>query len=232
MPCCTVLFDVGPQQLMQITGNHLSPLYKWQLKKYRYGIGIFKIDWALSQPIPFSAPGCGLAATIHLGNSMQEIAAGEQMAWNKKHAAKPFVLLAQPSLFDNSRVPGNKHRAWAYCYVPGGSTRPMTNEIEQQVERFAPGFKDCILARHVMKTEDMQAYKTNYINGDINGGVLNLKHLFTSPALRWSPYRTSAKGIYLCSASTPPGGGVHGICGYYAARRALKDIFKIQLPRL
>ncbi|CAM3918876.1 NAD(P)/FAD-dependent oxidoreductase [Mucilaginibacter galii] len=220
-----VLFDVTPRQLLQIAGHRFSPLYQYQLKRYRYGMGVFKVDWALDGPIPFTASSCMQAGTVHLGGTLEEIAAGEQQAANGQHAERPFVLLAQQSLFDNSRAPQGKHTAWAYCHVPQGSTKDMTQAIENQVERFAPGFKDLILARSTMNTLQMEAYNPNYIGGDINGGVLSLSQLFTRPALRWSPYRTSAKGLYICSSSTPPGGGVHGMCGYYAAKRVLKDMF-------
>ncbi|MDB5013385.1 MAG: FAD-dependent oxidoreductase, partial [Daejeonella sp.] len=202
-----------------------SGLYKWQLEKYRYGMGVFKIDWALSEPIPFTAPECREAGTVHLGNTFNEIASGEQTSSDGGHAEKPFVLLAQQSLFDSSRAPKGKHTAWAYCHVPNGSNVDMTAAIENQVERFAPGFKDIILAKNTMNTSEVEAYNPNYIGGDINGGIIDIGQLFTRPALRTSPYRTSAKGIYICSSSTPPGGGVHGMCGYHAAKTALKDLF-------
>jgi phytoene dehydrogenase-like protein len=221
-----VLLDVTPRQLLQIAGHQFSSIYKWQLSKYRYGMGVFKVDWALGGPIPFKAEACRHAGTVHIGNTLEEIATSEQATWNGGHPEKPFVLLAQQSLFDASRAPAGKHTAWAYCHVPNGSTIDMTEAIEKQVERFAPGFRERILARHVMNTAQLQEYNANYIGGDINGGVIDLRQLFTRPALRWSPYRTSSKGIYICSASTPPGGGVHGMCGYHAATRALKDIFK------
>lgn len=219
------LFDVVPRQLLQIAGQSFSSLYKWQLKNYKYGMGVYKIDWALSQPIPFINKECRQAGTVHIGNTLEEIARGERLTWQGKHADKPFVLLAQQSLFDATRAPEGKQTAWAYCHVPNGSIKNMTPIIEQQVERFAPGFRDCILARHEMNSEDMQAYNANYIGGDINGGAQLITQLFTRPALRLSPYRTSAKGIYICSSSTPPGGGVHGMCGYRAARQVLKDVF-------
>ena len=223
-----ILFDTTPKQLLQIAGHQLSTIYKWQLKRYRYGMGVFKVDWALSEPIPFTNKNCRQAGTLHLGNSIKEIIANEQQTWEGGHPEKPFVLLSQPSIFDKSRAPINKHTAWAYCHVPNGSEKDMTTQIENQVERFAPGFKDVILARHTFNTSQMQAYNPNYIGGDINGGVLDIGQLFTRPALRLSPYQTSKKGLYLCSASTPPGGGVHGMCGYHAAKRALKDVFNTQ----
>lgn len=223
------LFDVTPRQLLQIAGHRFSSLYQYQLQRYKYGMGVFKVDWALNEPIPFTAAQCRQAGTIHLGGTLEEIAVGEQAMANGKHAEKPFVLLAQQSIFDSTRAPQGKHTAWAYCHVPHGSTTDMTTVIENQVERFAPGFKDLILARSTMNTRQMEDYNPNYIGGDINGGMLNLSQLFTRPALRWSPYRTSAKGLYICSSSTPPGGGVHGMCGYYAAKRVLKDEFGIKL---
>jgi phytoene dehydrogenase-like protein len=224
----TVLFDVTPRQLLQIAGHRFSSMYTRQLKKYRYGMGVFKIDWALDEAIPFTAASCRQAGTVHIGNTLEEIAASEQSASNGNHPEKPFVLLAQQSLFDASRAPAGKHTAWAYCHVPNGSTKDMTTAIEKQVERFAPGFRERIIAKHVMDTSQLETYNANYIGGDINGGVIDIRQLFTRPALRLSPYRTSAKGLYLCSSSTPPGGGVHGMCGYHAARRALKDIFNLQ----
>lgn len=222
-----ILFDITPRQLLKIAGHRFSSIYKWQLERYRYGMGVFKIDWALDAPIPFKAAGCHKAGTIHIGNTFEEIADGEKQIWAGKHPEKPYVLLAQPSIFDPTRAPEGKHTAWAYCHVPNGSKKDMTAIIENQVERFAPGFKDTILARHKMNTAQMEHYNPNYIGGDINGGVIDLGQLFTRPVLRWSPYKTSAKGIYICSSSTPPGGGVHGMCGYHAARRALKDSFGI-----
>lgn len=224
-----VLFDTGPKQLLQIAGHSLSSIYKWQLRRHKYGMGVFKVDWALAEPIPFIADACHKAATIHIGGTHAEVAASEQLAADGKVAGKPFVLLAQHSLFDKSRAPKGKHTAWGYCHVPGGSKVDMTNAIESQIERFAPGFRDRILARHVMDSAQMESYNPNYTGGDINGGLQNLAQLFTRPALRLSPYRTSAKGLYICSASTPPGGGVHGMCGYHAARRVLKDVFKIHI---
>jgi phytoene dehydrogenase-like protein len=211
--------------LLQIAGHKFSSVYKWQLDRFRYGMGVFKVDWALDAPVPFNAAECRAAGTVHLGNTFNEIAASEKATWSGKHAERPFVLMAQQSLFDPSRAPEGKHTAWAYCHVPSGSTADMTNVIEDQVERFAPGFRERILARHVMNSAQLEEYNPNYIGGDITGGVNDLGQLFTRPALRASPYRTSAKGIYLCSSSTPPGGGVHGMCGYHAAVRALKDIF-------
>jgi phytoene dehydrogenase-like protein len=227
-----VLFDITPKQLLQIAGHKFSNIYKWQLQRYRYGMGVFKVDWALDKPIPFTAEECRRAGTVHIGNTLTEISASEQQTWDGGHPEKPFVLLAQQSLFDPSRAPKGKHTAWAYCHVPNGSTVDMTEAIEKQVERFAPGFRDVILAKHVMNTAQIEEYNPNYIGGDINGGVIDLEQLFTRPALQWSPYKTSAKGMYICSSSTPPGGGVHGMCGYHAAKRALKDVFSVSVKSL
>lgn len=220
-----VLLDVTPRQVLQLAGDRLSALYRWQLRRYRYGMGVFKIDWALDAPTPFKEPACRDAATVHIGASYEEIAFSEQQAWRGKIAERPFVLFAQPSLFDDTRVPPGKHTAWAYCHVPHGATVDMTHVIEQQIERVAPGFRERILARHTFNASEMEAYNPNYIGGDINGGVINLSQLYTRPALRTSPYRTSARGLYICSSSTPPGGGVHGMCGYHAAQQVLKDLF-------
>ena len=220
-----VLFDVTPRQLLEIAGGRLSPFYRGQLERYRYGMGVFKVDWALDGPIPFTAEGCRRAGTVHIGGTLEEIAHGEAESAKGHHPEKPFVLLAQQSLFDPTRAPEGKHTAWAYCHVPNGSNLDRTEIIERQVERFAPGFRDRILGRHVMGPAELEAYNANYIGGDINGGAIDIRQLFTRPALRSSPYRTSAKGLYICSSSTPPGGGVHGMCGYHAAKRAIKDVF-------
>ncbi|MFS2185338.1 phytoene desaturase family protein [Mucilaginibacter sp. Mucisp84] len=225
----TILFDVTPKQLLQIVGHKFSSLYKWQLERYRYGMGVFKVDWALDDVIPFKAGEARQAGTVHIGGTLKEIAACEQQIWGGLHPEKPFVLLAQQSLFDNTRAPRGKHTAWAYCHVPNGSNKDMTDIIEKQVERFAPGFRERIIGRHTFNTGQLENYNPNYIGGDINGGVIDIGQLFTRPVLRRSPYRTSAKGIYICSSSTPPGGGVHGMCGYHSAKRALKDVFNISI---
>ncbi|MCB2376274.1 NAD(P)/FAD-dependent oxidoreductase [Hymenobacter sp. BT635] len=227
-----VLFDVTPAQLLQIAGHSLSDVYRWQLRRYRYGMGVFKVDWALDGSIPFTAPECAQAGTVHLGNTFEEIETGERAAAQGQHPERPFVLLAQQSLFDSTRAPAGQHTAWAYCHVPNGSTQDMTAAIEQQVERFAPGFRERIIGRHTFNTRQLEAYNPNYVGGDINGGLLDVGQLFTRPVLRASPYRTSRAGLYLCSSSTPPGGGVHGMCGYHAASRALRDIFHLPPPPL
>jgi phytoene dehydrogenase-like protein len=220
-----VLLDVGPRQLLKIAGSKLSGIYCSRLKRFRYGPGIFKVDWALDGPIPFSASECLEAGTVHLGGTLQEIEASEEDADHGRVSERPFILLAQQSRFDRSRVPDGKETAWAYCHVPNGSTVDMTEAIERQIERFAPGFRDRILARHTMGPSAMETYNPNYVGGDINGGAMDISQIFARPIARISPYKTSAPGIYLCSASTPPGGGVHGHCGYHAARQALRDHF-------
>ncbi|RFM35203.1 phytoene desaturase family protein [Chitinophaga silvisoli] len=226
-PARAILLDITPKQLLDIAGDKIKGFYKYQLEHYRYGMGVFKIDWALNSPIPFTNELCRKAGTLHLGNTLEEITANEHLTSKGQHPDKPFVLLAQQSIFDHSRAPEGKHTAWAYCHVPHGSTVDMTTHIENQVERFAPGFRDLILDRHTMNTRQMEDYNPNYIGGDINGGILDITQLYTRPAIRLSPYSTPAKGIYVCSSATPPGGGVHGMCGYHAAKKALKDIFKI-----
>jgi phytoene dehydrogenase-like protein len=228
-PAHAVLFDVTPKQLLTIAGHRFSSIYKWQLERYRYGMGVFKIDWALDAPIPFKAEAVKQAGTIHIGGTLEEIVQSEQQTSKGGHPDKPFVLLAQQSIFDPSRAPEGKHTAWAYCHVPNGSCKDMTEAIERQVERFAPGFRERILAKSTFNTRQLENYNPNYVGGDINGGIIDLAQLFTRPALRRSPYRTSAKGIYICSSATPPGGGVHGMCGYHAAKRALKDVFNINV---
>lgn len=221
-----VLLDVTPRQLLRIAGPRLSPFYRGQLRRYRYGLGVFKIDWALDGPVPFTAAACREAGTVHLGDTLAEVARSESETWAGRHPDAPFVLLTQPSVFDPSRAPAGRQAVWAYCHVPHGSRVDMTGAIERQVERFAPGFRDRILARHTMNTAQLEAYDPNYVGGDINGGVIDLGQLFARPALRRSPYRTSAPGLYLCSSSTPPGGGVHGQCGFHAAQQALLDLRK------
>lgn len=223
-----VLFDITPKQLLAIAGDRFSALYKRQLGRFRYGMGVFKVDWALDGPVPFTAPECREAGTVHLGSTFREIAAAEQMAAGGGHPQRPYVLLAQQSLFDDTRAPAGQHTAWAYCHVPNGSLVDMTNIIEEQVERYAPGFRKRILARHTFNTQQLQQYNANYIGGDINGGILDIGQLYTRPAFRLSPYKTTARGLYICSSSTPPGGGVHGMCGHHAARKALRDIFRIR----
>jgi phytoene dehydrogenase-like protein len=218
-----ILCDLTPRQLVRIAGKRLPEAFRAKLERYRYGPGVCKVDWALDAPIPWQAEACRRAGTVHIGGTLDEIAASEQAPWNGEHAERPFVLLAQPTLFDPGRAPTGKHIAWAYCHVPNGSTFNMAERIERQVERFAPGFGRTILKRNVMLTADLEARNANLVGGDISGGAAQLDQLFARPT--WRLYRTPAKGLYLCSASTPPGGGVHGLCGYLAARAALRDGF-------
>jgi len=218
------LFDVTPRQLAEIAGTILPEQYVSRLRRHRHGPGVFKIDWALSGPIPWFDTHCLRAGTLHLGGTLEEISDAEREVWAGKHPEKPFVLVSQPSLFDPDRAPPGMHTAWGYCHVPNGSTVDMTEPIERQLERFAPGFRSVVLARHVMSTADMESYNPNYIGGDIAGGLQSFGQLFVRPMGRWRAYATPAKGIYLCSSSMPPGGGVHGMCGYLAALRALKEV--------
>ncbi|WP_126554279.1 phytoene desaturase family protein [Dictyobacter kobayashii] len=216
------LFDVTPRQLLSIAGERFSDNYKRALQRYRYGPGSFKIDLALDGPIPWTAQDCLRAGTVHLGGTFAEIATSERDVRRGVSPERPYVLVAQQSLVDASRAPEGKHTVWAYCHVPNGSTFDMTERIEAQIERFAPGFRERILARHVVDPAALEHYNANYIGGDINGGVEDIRQLFTRPVARIDPYTTSAPDIFICSSSTPPGGGVHGMCGYFAARSALK----------
>ena len=224
-----VLFDLSPHQVARIAARQLSKKYLMRLNRFRYGPGIFKIDWALSGPIPWKDPECTRSVSLHLGGSAAEMAAGERDAWTGRHSDKPFVLFAQPSLFDPQRAPEGRHTGWAYCHVPNGSTKDMTAVIEAQVERFAPGFRDVILARSTRNTAEMEAWNENLIGGDIVGGANTLKQILFRPTISLDPYRMPAEGLYLCSSSTPPGAGVHGMCGYNAAQSALKHTFGLEL---
>lgn len=218
----TILFDLTPRQLLEIAGEHLTERYGSALERYRYGPGVFKLDLALDGPIPWRAQECPRAGTVHLGGTLEEISAGESAVSRGEHPDRPFVLLAQQSLFDDTRAPEGKHAVWAYCHVPNGSTFDMAQRIEDQVERFAPGFKERILAKTAMNTTGLQRWNANLVGGDINGGYMNVRQLFARPTPRLNPYSTPASGLYICSSSTPPGGGVHGLCGYLAARAALR----------
>ena len=217
-----LLCDLTPRQLLKVGGQRLSDSYKRQLGKYRYGAGVFKVDYALNAAIPWKAPDCLRAATVHLGGSFDEITASEKAVRLGQVADRPFVLLAQPSLFDNSRAPAGKHTAWAYCHVPHGSKVNMLEKLEDQIDRFAPGFRDCILARRVFSPADLESMDANLVGGDIGGGAMDIGQLLFRPT--WRHYATSARDIYICSASTPPGGGVHGMCGYHAAKMALSRL--------
>ena len=222
-PARAILFDTTPRQMAKIAGQRLPEGYRRQLGHFRYGLGVFKIDYALSGPIPWIAKECSRAATVHLGGTLEEIQASERSVWRGEVAARPFVLVAQQSLFDSTRAPAGKHTAWVYCHAPANSTVDLTSRIEAQIERFAPGFGELILARATHNSVEMERYNPNYIGGDINGGVQDIFQFFTRPTLSLNPYKTPAEGIYICSSSTPPGGGVHGLCGYHAAVAALKD---------
>jgi phytoene dehydrogenase-like protein len=223
-----VLFDVSPRQLARIAGSRFPNGYRERLASFRYGAGVFKIDWALDGPIPWRDPACMQAGTVHLGGTIQEITSAELDVWRGVPPEKPFVLLSQPSLFDSSRAPAGMHTAWAYCHVPNGCIVDMTQRIEAQIERFAPGFRQRILARHVMSPADIEEYNPNYVGGDIVGGVQSFRELFVRPLGRWRAYSTPVKGIYICSSSMPPGGGVHGMCGYLAARKALREVLGVR----
>lgn len=218
-PAKAILCDLTPRQIVRIAGEALPSGFRSKLTRYRYGPAAFKMDWALNAPVPWRSPECSKAATIHLGGSFAEVLASEKLVNSGQHAEKPFIILCQPSLFDPSRAPQGKHTLWAYCHVPNGSKIDMTANIENQIERFAPGFRDCILARSVMTPMNLEQHNANLVGGDINGGSQHLAQMFTRPTARL--YSTARKGLYICSSSTPPGGGVHGLCGYHAARAAL-----------
>ena len=222
-PARAILADITPRQLLQIAGQRLPSFYRRKLENYQYGPGAFKMDWALESPIPWKSPDCLHAATVHLGGTLDEIAVSEALPWQGSVSERPFVLLAQPSLFDHSRAPEGKHTVWAYCHVPNGYRGDVSNYIENQIERFAPGFRKRILKRSVMNTSQLETYNPNLVGGDFNGGAVTLNQLFFRPTIQM--YATPLPGLYLCSASTPPGGGVHGMCGYGAARLALKQMF-------
>jgi len=230
LPAHDILFlDLTPAQLLKLKNVDLSASYQKKLQRYRYGMGVFKVDWALADPTPFQDLRTQQAATVHLGNTFEEIRFNEWKSSQGVEVEKPFVLFSQPSLVDSSRAPAGKHTAWAYCHVPHGSQKDMTAAIENQIERFAPGFKDTILGKHSFNSQQLQQYNPNYIGGDINGGVMDLAQLYTRPTLSLTPYRTSNPKVYICSSSTPPGGGVHGMCGYHAAKTALKDHFNLKI---
>jgi phytoene dehydrogenase-like protein len=223
-----ILLDVSVWEFLRIAGKELPTSYRHQLESFRHGPGVFKIDYALSSPIPWKADACRRAGTIHLGGGIDEIAAVEREVSRGKIPEAPFVLVAQQSLFDVTRAPHNQHTLWAYCHVPFDCKMDMSAQIESQIERFAPDFRDCVLARHKMGPADLEKANPNLAGGDINGGAANLAQLIARPIFSRTPYRTPLPGVYLCSASTPPGGGVHGMCGYHAARSAWREIFAKQ----
>lgn len=217
----STLLDLSPRGALAIAGDRFSASYRRALESFKMGSGVCKVDWALSSPVPWRDPACAEAGTLHIGNTLDEIVASEDAPFHGRHAEQPFVLAAQPSLFDPSRAPAGSHTLWAYCHVPNGSNVDMSDRIERQIERFAPGFRDCILERRVTRASELHSNNANLVGGDITGGENSLRQLFLRPATRRVPYATSVKGLYLCSASTPPGGGVHGLCGMFAARAAL-----------
>jgi phytoene dehydrogenase-like protein len=222
-PVRAVLADLTPRQLLAIGGDRLPARYRHRLERFRYGPGVFKVDLALDGPVPWTNPECARAATVHVGGTLDEVAVAEDEVQRGRHPERPFVLLAQPTLFDPTRAPAGVHTVWAYCHVPNGSTVDMSDRIDAQIERFAPGFRDRVVARHTMSTADMEAHDANYIGGDIGGGAGDLRQLVARPVLGLHPWRTPVEGLYLCSSSTPPGGGVHGMAGWHAARLALRD---------
>lgn len=216
------LCDLSARQMLRVAGSHLTPVYRRTLERFHFGPGAFKVDYALGEPIPWKADACKRAITVHVGGTFAEIAEGEHAVGQGRHAERPFVLVTQPSLYDRSRAPEGKHTAWAYCHVPNGAADDRTAAIENQIERFAPGFRDCVLARRVWAPADLEAHDANLSGGDINAGAFSLRQTLLRPGIR--AYRTGTPGLYLCSASTPPGGGVHGMCGYHAAQAALRDL--------
>ena len=223
-PARTVLLDVTPRQLLSMAGDRLPSRYRQAMRRFRYGPGVCKVDWALDGPVPWEHEACRETVTVHVGGTIAEVSRSEAAASAGQHPQQPFCLIAQPCVVDPSRAPAGKHVLWGYCHVPAGSDVDMSDRIEAQIERFAPGFRDRILARSVKTAADMERYNPDYVGGDITAGAQTLRQTVGRPALRWNPYRTPLDGVYLCSASTPPGGGVHGMCGYWAARTALRDL--------
>ena len=223
-PARVVLLDLTPRGIARLAGSRFPPRYRMQLQKYRYGPGVFKLDWALDRPVPWRSSECTAAATVHLGATLREIEASAAAVSRGEHAERPFVLLAQQSLFDSTRAPAGKHTLWGYCHVPNGSTVDMTEQVEEQIERFAPGFRDVVISRSAITAAEFDAYNPNYVGGDINGGLQDLRQLLARPAPRLVPYSTPDPNIFICSSATPPGGGVHGMCGYFAAQAALRAL--------
>ncbi len=227
------LLDITPRQFGELAGDRLPGSYRRRLDRFRYGAGVFKVDWALSGPVPWRAPECRPAATVHLGGTLPELVASEAAVAAGQHPDRPYVIVVQPGVVDPSRAPAGQHTLWAYCHVPNGSRVDMTGRIEAQIERFAPGFGDLVIARHTRDTAALEADNANYVGGDINGGLQDMRQTLLRPTPRWNPYGTPLAGIYLCSSSTPPGGGVHGMCGHLAARSALRQVFgrrRLALP--
>lgn len=229
-PARAVLLDVTPRQLLDIAGDALSKNYRRRLRRFRYGAGVFKLDWALSAPIPWRHPSCARAGTVHLSGDLKVVAQSEAEVASGRVSQQPFVLLVQPTRFDPTRAPAGQHIAWAYCHTPPRSQTDLTALIESQIERFAPGFRDVILARATRNSIDLETYNPNFVGGDINGGSAEWSQLLTRPIAKVDPYATSAPSLFLCSSSTPPGGGVHGMCGYFAAKSALWRVFGRNVP--
>jgi len=221
-----VLFDTSARGMVEIAGEALPPGYRRQISRFRRAPGVFKIDYALSEPVPWTNHECRRAGTLHLGGTLDELAASEQAVTSGKHPERPFIIAAQQSLFDPTRAPAGQHTFWAYCHVPNGSTVDMTEAIEAQIERYAPGFRDTVVARCTHNSQQIEDYNPNYIGGDINGGLQDLRQLFMRPAPRLDPYSTPNPRLFLCSSSTPPGGGVHGLCGWFAAQSALRRVLR------
>jgi len=223
-PSRVVLFDIGPRQVIDLAGDRLTDRYRRKLEKFRYGPGAFKIDYALREPIPWRSEACRRAGTVHVGGAFEEIAASEQTAWRGEVPEKPFLIVTQPGRFDPTRAPAGQTTAWAYCHVPNGSAVDMTERIEAQLERFAPGFRDCVQARAVLAPADIERYNPNNVGGDITGGAQTFWQTFARPVASLNPYATSDPDLFICSASTPPGGGVHGMCGFAAAQAARRRL--------
>ncbi len=221
-PSRAVLCDVSPRQLVRMAGGKMPEGYRARLERFRHGPGVFKMDWALSAPVPWHAPECHRAGTVHLGGTIREISFAEREVWHGRYVERPYMIVVQPTLMDPSRAPARKHTLWAYCHVPNGSSVDMRERMEDQIERAAPGFRDCIEARSVLFPADMERRNANLVGGDIAGGAGDLAQLFTRPVPSLDPYATPLPNVYLCSASTPPGIGVHGMCGFYAAQSALR----------
>ncbi len=227
-PARAVLLDVTPRALVDLAGDRLPARYRRELSRFRYGVGVCKVDWALSGPVPWSAELCRRAGTLHLGGSFEEIAFAESEVAAGRHPDSPYVLAVQPSVVDPTRAPAGKHTLWAYCHVPSGSTLDVSESITGQIERFAPGFREFVLASSTRTAAEHEAHNPNYVGGDISAGVQDLRQTLARPGIRWNPYRTPIEGHYLCSSSTPPGPGVHGRCGELAALTALRDVFGIR----
>jgi phytoene dehydrogenase-like protein len=223
-PARAVLCDLSPKPLLRIAGHRFPPAYRRALERYRYGLGVYKVDWVLDGPVPWQNAECARAGTVHVGGSLDDIADAEQAPWRGRHAEKPFVLLAQPTAFDPTRAPKGQHVVWTYCHTPPASAVDMLPRIERQIERFAPGFRDRVVARSVMRPLDLEQRNPNFVGGDIGSGAVTLGQLFTRPT--WRTYATPLRGVYICSASTPPGVGVHGMCGYHAAQQALREVLR------